>query len=226
MILSGTYLPLLIMLIALILRGVAFEFRFKAGRGRHWWDKAFHYGSLLATIAQGLVLGTFIRGFELDGRDFAGGMLDWLHPFALLTAARAGRGLRAARRHLADLAHRGRAAGLGAALDAAAAARGAGLHRRGLLVDAARSRPAIAERWFSWPNLAWLAPVPLVTAAVAFALHRAVAQRPRAPAVPADDGAVPALLPRPRHQPLAACGAARDHDLAGRGRAREPAASC
>ena len=52
-ILSGTYLPLLIMLIALILRGVAFEFRFKAGRSRHLWDKAFHYGSLLATIAQG-----------------------------------------------------------------------------------------------------------------------------------------------------------------------------
>ncbi|MCC2662819.1 MAG: cioB [Geminicoccaceae bacterium] len=84
-ILSGTYVPLLIMLIALILRGVAFEFRFKAGRSRHLWDKAFHYGSLLATIAQGLVLGTYIQGFEVEGRDYAGGMLDWLTPFTLLT---------------------------------------------------------------------------------------------------------------------------------------------
>src|SRR5688500_1069479 len=84
-ILSGTYVPLLIMLIALILRGVAFEFRFKAGRSRHLWDKAFHYGSLLATVAQGLVLGTFIEGLEVEGRDYAGGMLDWLSPFTLLT---------------------------------------------------------------------------------------------------------------------------------------------
>ena len=114
MILSGTYLPLLIMLIALILRGVAFEFRFKAGRSRHLWDKAFHYGSLLATIAQGLVLGTFIQGFEVEGRDFAGGMLDWLTPVHAADRGRAGRGLRAARRHLADLEDRGRAAGLGA----------------------------------------------------------------------------------------------------------------
>ena len=75
-ILSGTYLPLLIMLIALILRGVAFEFRFKAERSRHLWDKAFHYGSVLATFAQGLVLGAFIQGFEVADRDFAGGMLD------------------------------------------------------------------------------------------------------------------------------------------------------
>jgi cytochrome bd ubiquinol oxidase subunit II len=86
-ILPGTYLPLLIMLIALIFRGVAFEFRFKATRNRHWWDRAFHYGSLFATLAQGLVLGTYIRGFEVAERSFAGGMFDWLTPFSLLTGA-------------------------------------------------------------------------------------------------------------------------------------------
>jgi cytochrome d ubiquinol oxidase subunit II len=63
-ILPGTCLPLLIMLIALIFRGVAFESRFKAAANRHWWDRAFHYGSLFATFAQGLVLGIYIRGFE------------------------------------------------------------------------------------------------------------------------------------------------------------------
>ena len=79
-ILPALYLPLLIMLIALILRGVAFEFRFKARTSRHLWDTRFHYGSLLATVAQGLALGAFIQGFEVEGRDFAGGMFDWLTP--------------------------------------------------------------------------------------------------------------------------------------------------
>ena len=87
MILPGTYLPLIIMLLGLIFRGVAFEFRFKAHHRRHLWDKAFHYGSLAATIAQGMVLGAFIQGFEVEDRQFAGGMFDWLTPFSLLTGA-------------------------------------------------------------------------------------------------------------------------------------------
>ena len=86
-ILPGTYLPLIIMLLGLIFRGVAFEFRFKAHHRRHLWDKAFHYGSLAATIAQGMVLGAFIQGFEVENRQFAGGMFDWLTPFSLLTGA-------------------------------------------------------------------------------------------------------------------------------------------
>jgi cytochrome d ubiquinol oxidase subunit II len=86
-ILPGTYLPLLIMLLGLIFRGVAFEFRFKAQKSRHWWDKAFHYGSLAATVAQGVVLGAFIQGFRVEDRQFVGGMLDWLTPFSLMTGA-------------------------------------------------------------------------------------------------------------------------------------------
>jgi cytochrome d ubiquinol oxidase subunit II len=182
-ILSGTYIPLLIMLIALILRGVAFEFRFKAGRSRHWWDKAFHYGSLLATVAQGLVLGTFIRGFELDGRDFGGGMLDWLHPFALLTAAALVAGYALLGSTWLIWRTEGR-------LQAWARSWTRPLLLAVLGFIGAVSlwtpllAPAIAERWFSWPNLAWLSPVPLVTAATAFALDRAVAQgRERLPFV-------------------------------------------
>ena len=87
-ILPGTYLPLLIMLIALIFRGVAFSSASRRGTNRRWWDRAFHFGSLFATVAQGLVLGTFIRGFEVEGRAFAGGMLDWLTPFSLLPGLR------------------------------------------------------------------------------------------------------------------------------------------
>ncbi len=80
------YLPIIFMLLGLIFRGVAFEFRFKAsGRAKKVWDYAFHFGSLVATFMQGAVLGTFVQGVAVDGRRFSGGSLDWLSPFALMT---------------------------------------------------------------------------------------------------------------------------------------------
>ena len=85
--LPALYIPLLIMLIALIFRGVAFEFRFKADTSKRVWDYAFHYGSLLATFAQGVVLGAFVQGFKVEGRQFAGGTWDWLTPFSLMTGS-------------------------------------------------------------------------------------------------------------------------------------------
>ncbi|MBT8342747.1 MAG: cytochrome d ubiquinol oxidase subunit II [Desulfatitalea sp.] len=79
------YMPLIIMLLGLILRGVSFEFRFKAkGRSRRLWDHAFHFGSLVATFAQGTVLGAFVQGVSVTGRAFDGGALDWLSPFSLM----------------------------------------------------------------------------------------------------------------------------------------------
>ena len=81
------YLPILLMLLALILRGVAFEFRHHGRRrGKAFWTAAFAGGSLAATLAQGLVLGGFIQGVTLDGRAFAGGPFDWLTPYTLLVA--------------------------------------------------------------------------------------------------------------------------------------------
>jgi cytochrome d ubiquinol oxidase subunit II len=86
-ILPAVYFPILIMLMALIFRGIAFELRFKASpQSKHRWDAAFHYGSLVATLAQGFVLGAFVQGFRVDGRFFAGGSFDWLTPFSVLTA--------------------------------------------------------------------------------------------------------------------------------------------
>jgi cytochrome d ubiquinol oxidase subunit II len=81
------YIPVLLMLLALILRGVAFEFRLRGRRrGKRFWTAAFATGSIVATIAQGLVLGGFIQGITLaDGR-FAGGRFDWLTPYTLLVA--------------------------------------------------------------------------------------------------------------------------------------------
>jgi cytochrome d ubiquinol oxidase subunit II len=80
------YIPVIIMLLGLIFRGVAFEFRFKAtGRSRRLWDYAFHYGSLVAGFAQGMILGGLVQGVKVDGRSFAGGAFDWLSAFSVMT---------------------------------------------------------------------------------------------------------------------------------------------
>lgn len=80
------YLPIILMLIGLIFRGVAFEFRFKTnGKDKKIWDVSFHAGSLLAAFMQGVVLGNFVQGVEVVGRSYAGGALNWANGFAMLT---------------------------------------------------------------------------------------------------------------------------------------------
>lgn len=174
-IMPALYFPVLAMLIALIFRGVAFEFRFKS-QHRALWGKAFFWGSLLATFSQGLVLGGFLQGFKVQGRQFAGGVFDWLTPFGI---------------------------GCGIALVTGYALLGASwliLKTEGALQDrcyhlarplamamiafiavfcvwAPLTYPAIAERWFALPNAFFLFPIPLATAAVAFVLLRALARR-------------------------------------------------
>src|SRR6201982_546326 len=85
-ILSALYLPIILMLAGLIWRGVGFEFRFKADDAhKPFWDKAFAWGSYIATISQGIALGAFINGFKVTEGAFAGGSFDWLTPFSLFT---------------------------------------------------------------------------------------------------------------------------------------------
>ncbi|WP_114861025.1 cytochrome d ubiquinol oxidase subunit II [Azospirillum brasilense] len=172
-VLPAMYLPLLVMLIALVFRGVAFEFRFKARSSRHLWNKAFFLGSLLATFAQGVVLGSFIQGIEVEGRNFAGTMLDWLTPFSLFcgVALIAGYALlgstwliwrtigilqdwcfRVARRLLVVVLVLVAAVSLWTPF-----------------LDA-----SIAARWFSVPNILLLSPVPLMVGFLAFGLWRAL----------------------------------------------------
>jgi len=81
--LPAFYLPLFVMLLALIFRGVSFEFRFKSIENRHWWDRAFTFGSMAATFAQGVVLGSFILGVKVTDRQYSGGAFSWFTPFAL-----------------------------------------------------------------------------------------------------------------------------------------------
>src|SRR5919106_3221545 len=83
--LPALYAPLVAMLLALVLRGVAFEFRFRTTRAKLAWDCAFWGGSVLAALMQGVALGAFIQGFAVEDRAYAGGWWDWLTPFSILT---------------------------------------------------------------------------------------------------------------------------------------------
>ena len=88
-ILPAIYIPVTLMLLALVFRGVAFEMRFRAHTqsGRAWWDRAFMLGSIGAAACQGIALGAIVQGIPVAGRSYAGGWWDWLSPFSLLTGA-------------------------------------------------------------------------------------------------------------------------------------------
>lgn len=84
--LPAFYVPIILMLLGLILRGVAFEFRFKADDSFRWvWDYVFHFGSLGAAFCQGLILGGLVQGINVDGRNFSGGPFDWATAFSVMT---------------------------------------------------------------------------------------------------------------------------------------------
>ncbi|WP_312997400.1 cytochrome d ubiquinol oxidase subunit II [Leclercia sp.] len=161
-IIDALTIPLTLMLIGLIFRGVAFEFRFKATPAhRPFWDKAFIGGSVLATFTQGMVVGAMINGFTVSGRAFAGGPFDWFTPFNLFC----GLGLVVAYAFLG-------ATWLVMKSENPLQGRMRQVSKRLLLallgiiaaisIWTPLSQPAIADRWFSLPNLFFLLPVPVL----------------------------------------------------------------
>ena len=161
-IIDALTIPLTLMLIGLIFRGVAFEFRFKATPAhRPFWDKAFIGGSVLATFTQGMVVGAVINGFTVSGRAFAGGPFDWFTPFNLFC----GLGLVVAYAFLG-------ATWLVMKSENPLQERMRQVSKRLLLallgiiavisIWTPLSQPAIADRWFSLPNLFFLLPVPVL----------------------------------------------------------------
>jgi cytochrome d ubiquinol oxidase subunit II len=167
------YIPVIVMLLALVFRGVAFEFRTVAQSSKQYWNLAFTGGSLLAALAQGAVLGGLIQGIRVENGAFAGGPFDWATPFALLC----GLGLAAGYALLGatwlvmktegELAARARRQAY-VLLLAVLVFMGAVSLYTPLAIE------RIAARWFSTPNIFWLWPVPIVTALVAWALWRAL----------------------------------------------------
>ena len=179
-ILHALHLPLVFMLLGLIFRGVAFEFRFKADeRHRPLWDRAFVLGSICATFFQGVALGAYIEGIPVVGRVYQGGPWDWISPFSLFTGA----GLVAAYALLGCTWLIMKTEG---ALQRRMCRAAKPLTLALLAVIAALSlwtplaQPQIAQRWFSLPNMFWFLPVPLLVAAAGFDLIRRVRGAPAA----------------------------------------------
>jgi cytochrome bd ubiquinol oxidase subunit II len=170
------YTPMIAMLIGLIFRGVAFEFRWRTEAEKNRWDLAFAGGSLLATLAQGIALGAILQGVHVEGRHYAGGWWDWLTPFSILTGISLAIGY----------------ALLGATwlvLKTEGALRDRAYHLAWYLLFAmlaaigsvSIATPFLhiqyAQRWFTFPNVIFTAPVPIAVAAVTMALLRALANR-------------------------------------------------
>lgn len=84
-VMPALYVPIIVMLLALVFRGVAFEFRWRTRRGKFLWDLSFFGGSLMAALAQGVALGALVQGIAIENRAYAGGNWDWLTPFSVLT---------------------------------------------------------------------------------------------------------------------------------------------
>ena len=173
-VLTAFYMPIILMLLGLIFRGVAFEFRFKSSdERRHWWDKAFIGGSAVATFFQGVVLGALIGGVKVANGVFAGGPFDWLTPFALFT----GLGLLVAFALLGCTWLIVKTAG---ELQAHMKVLARPLTWALLAVIVAISlwtpltNAAIARRWFSVPNIYWLSPVPILVAITFWQLLKSI----------------------------------------------------
>lgn len=186
-VMPALYAPFIIMILALVFRGVAFEYRWRDKAHEKIWDRSFFTGSLIATFCQGIVLGTFVQGIEVDGRAYGGGWWDWLTPFT---------------------------ATCGIALVAGYALLGTTwlvLKTEGTLRDTAyrfakRSglamlafvgivslwtpflSPEIAERWFTFPHLLFVLPVPTLTAILAAILGWSLIKRKDAVAFPTTIG--------------------------------------
>ena len=172
-VLPATYPLVIAMVLGLIFRGVAFEFRWRDPRHRAFWDIAFCLGSIAATLAQGIMLGAILQGIKVSGRAYAGGILDWLSPFSLLTgiALLVGYALLGAT-WLVGKTHgsaqeyaRGMAFGLGIATLVAMAA--VSLATPFLSID-------YYHRWFTMPGVLFTAQVPLATIVAAFLFFRSL----------------------------------------------------
>lgn len=172
-ILSNLYLPILFMLIALIFRGVAFEFRFRAHTSRHIWGVAFHAGSLVAAFMQGLMLGAIVEGMPLEGGKYVQGTFAWFSPFSVLTGMALIFGYALLGTTWLGLKTEGRPQRIARDLT-----RPLMLAVIAFMVMVSAWLPflssSLMDRWFTWPRFLYLSPLPIATIVVAVWLWRAV----------------------------------------------------
>lgn len=174
-IMPATYPLVIAMLLGLIFRGVAFEFRWRDPRHRRFWDFAFTAGSTAAAFSQGVILGALVQGISVTGRAYAGGWLDWLTPYSLLTGAGTVAGYALLGACWLAIKVEGRAENHAYRL-----ARTAAVATLLLLGTVSAATPFLdfryREAWFDWPQVLFSAQVPLlvllVSAGLFWSLHR------------------------------------------------------
>ena len=175
-VLPATYPLIVAMLLGLVFRGVAFEFRWRDSRHRAAWDFAFSAGSLVAGLAQGMILGALLQGITVVGRGYGGSWWDWLTPYTLLT----GMGTVAGYALLGATWLNWKLDGAGQAHARALAVK-AGVATLALLAAVSLYTPFLEadyfRRWFTMPGIVLTAPVPFLTALVALVLFRALAAK-------------------------------------------------
>ena len=175
-IMPALYAPIIIMLLALVFRGVAFEFRWKSHARKYLWDWAFAGGSTVATFAQGVALGALVQGLPVENRAYAGGWWDWLTPFSLLTGLALVIGYALLGATWLILKTEGEVARI-----ARKAAFGLGLALLCMIGVVSLLTPFMHEhfmqKWFAWPAMAFVAPVPLLVLVCAYALFKGLADK-------------------------------------------------
>ena len=175
-IMPALYAPIIAMLLALIFRGVAFEYRWRTVRGKFLWDWAFAGGSTMAAFAQGVALGALVQGIPVEGRAYAGGWWDWLTPFSLLTgvALVLGYALLGATWLIYKTEE-------GVQNEAYRFARVTAVATLALIGAVSLWTPFLSPvfmaRWLGWPQVLYTAPVPLLVAATAILLFRGLVRR-------------------------------------------------
>jgi cytochrome d ubiquinol oxidase subunit II len=175
-IMPALYAPIIAMLLALTFRGVAFEYRWKTKRAQFLWDWAFAGGSTVAAFFQGIALGALVHGIPEANRAYAGGWWDWLTPFSVLTglALIVGYALLGATWLIYKT---------GGELQAKASgfARLAAVGTIGLIGVVSLWTPFLnatfMDKWFGWPHILFVWPVPLMVGALAFMLFRGLRDR-------------------------------------------------
>ena len=175
-VMPALYAPFIIMLLALVFRGVAFEYRWRDPSHKPIWDVSFTFGSLVATFMQGIVLGAFVQGIEVQGRAYAGGWWDWLTPFTLTTGVALCCGYALLGAGWLILKTEG-----GLRLRAYALAKRFALATLCFVVIVSIWTPFLSpdifDRWFTVPNMYFVAPVPLLTALAAGLIARGLHKR-------------------------------------------------
>ncbi len=170
------YTPIIAMLIGLIFRGVAFEFRWRTQRDRNLWDIAFAGGSLLAAMSQGVALGAILQGVAVSGRHYGGGWWDWLTPFSLLTGVSvvAGYSLLGATWLLMKTTDDLRT-------EAYRLARVLAIATVGAIGLVSLATPFLKNdywrRWFEWPNMLFTSPIPIAVTVITFFLLKSLANK-------------------------------------------------